>query len=1268
MNNPAEHSTSILEHLQRIDSLADAFESEWKSARQPLIENWLEKVEPALRSRLLTELLCTELEWKAAQYLTLSVEEYLQRFPGQHQIVQEAFEEWERSGYVELTADLEHVPTLEPEDEFDLPYAFGRYRLESKLGTGGFGAVYQATDLQLGRQVAIKLPHLEASTTARRRFLSEARAAGKLNHPGIVSVYDSGEYDGRLFIVSELIDGCHPEERVGKPKFSLKLAIRCLRDAARALHYAHQQGVIHRDIKPSNLLISVDDRTIVADFGLAKRLDDQSSLTLDGQLFGTPSYMSPEQAAGKHVEVGPLSDQYSLAVVMYELLTGKRPYYGSVQEVIVSILDPDVEPDSPRSRKESIPRELESICLKAMSFQPGNRYASLADFADDLERWARGEPVLARPTGLIQKTWKRIRRHPRVTSLIGVAVVASLIGAFALVQAIKEASRADEAVGTVAQQEKQLGEKESELTQTRTTIQEISGTLEETISESDRRKYSNLIRQVSAGFESGTTPGALLQELLQECPDPLRSWEWDYFHEQLRIRPQQISFNSESPCVDAKLGPDGKRLYTVDERGLVSAISITDDNRTLTWASGAVRPQGLAISQSGLVAVGSPAEGIAIRDRTFTRGQAPRFLGVGQVDGKSMRLKNEDFLYGSETARLKFATPELKAFVIRALKEGEQKEEVPPTTPQLTIEEAIERFERLPDEALNDGFLNRYPGLKQVQLSRLSNVGWALDFSPDSHFLAVGGDRFVQIWDLEQRERSLLLPAHIQSTVRKVSFSPDGKRLAAGLQNGDLVVWKASSGEEIARHNFESPIHTLSWTKDSRTIFSPARKNEIVEVDATKGTVKTFRGQHADAVEAITTSHVDRYCVSAAKDGEIRFWATDRLLTVAVIPAGDSPIVSLDFRSDDKQLLAVSEQSVSVWNIDDVIAPFRPVVDTRVVERRLNQDVYWDRFAISPDQQWIASVTSKPKALQEKILRIHHLHTAESVYSGPIQQDRALKLPTNQYSYGNFGFAPEAARFFMTTDEGLRYWDVPNWKQSRLKPGPEADNPFRNFAPEPSWLAISPKGHKLAIHRRQKIEILDTKTFRKELDIDASQIVDDPRQQQAMRITALQFSPDGRQLAVGTSAQHVGLFSSIDGKLLHVLKHNDREQDPSSSRQDILALAYSTDGTELACAGEDHAISVWNPNTGDRSGTLVGHQNRVSTISYHPQELRLVSGSHDGTLRLWETRDQSELITLSSDVKDSYYSQATFTPDGRFVIAIKNAKLQLFDSGLSAQE
>ena len=330
----------------------------------------------------------------------------------------------------------------------------------------------------------------------------------------------------------------------------------------------------------------------------------------------------------------------------------------------------------------------------------------------------RGEPVLARPVSLIQKTWKRIQRHPRISGLIGVAVIACVFAGFSLIQAIKESTRANEAVGTIAQQEEQLGEKETELSQTRSTIKEISGTLEETINESDRRKYSNLIRQISAGFDSGTTPDALLQELLQECPAPLRRWEWNYFNEQLRLRPQRIVWEAESRCVDATMGPEGRRLYTIDERGVVSAISITDDSRRLSWSSGTVRPQGVAVSQSGLVAVGSPGEGIAIRDRTFTRGEAPRFLGVGQANGRSMRLNNDDFRYGSETARLKFATPKLKEFVIRALKKSQQEDEISPATPQLTIEEAVERFERLPKEAVNDRFLEKYPNLKQIQLSR----------------------------------------------------------------------------------------------------------------------------------------------------------------------------------------------------------------------------------------------------------------------------------------------------------------------------------------------------------------------------------------------------------------------------------------------------------------------------------------------------------------------------------------------------------------------
>jgi hypothetical protein len=290
----------------------------------------------------------------------------------------------------------------------------GRFELRAVLGEGGFGRVYLAHDSQLDRAVALKVPHFafDGGSGGRdeERFLTEARAAARLRHANIVPVYECGRAGPRLYIASELVEGESLADRLRRARPDCRLSASWILDLARALAYAHGEGIIHRDIKPGNLLIGKDGRIRITDFGLAKRLDDQAGRTIEGMVLGTPAYMSPEQARGELAAVGPASDQYCLGAVLYELLTGNRPFAGSVEEVLSkAIVD---EPAPPRKRNPAVPRDLEAICLKAMAKQPSHRYAGADKLADDLSRFLAGEIVVARSPGAFLRAIRWCRRRP----------------------------------------------------------------------------------------------------------------------------------------------------------------------------------------------------------------------------------------------------------------------------------------------------------------------------------------------------------------------------------------------------------------------------------------------------------------------------------------------------------------------------------------------------------------------------------------------------------------------------------------------------------------------------------------------------------------------------------------------------------------------------------------------------------------------------------------------------------------------------------------
>jgi serine/threonine protein kinase len=334
----------------------------------------------------------------------------------------------------------------------------GKFELLEELGVGSFGRVYRARDSQLGRIVAIKL--LRAGEFASReevdRFLREARSAAQLQHPGIVSVHDAAQTeDGSCYLVQEFVEGQTLAVMMSRQRFDFRTSAALIAEVATALDFAHRHGVVHRDMKPSNLMLDAAGGPHVMDFGLAKLDTDDAPMTEEGQVLGTPAYMSPEQARGEIGQIDARTDIYGLGVMLYELLTGERPFRGNRRMLLLQVLQD--EPRPPRTLNDKIPGDLETICLKAMAKLPSRRYRTVGEMADDLHRWLQGEPIQARPVSRTERLWRWCRRNPLAVGLLLAVTLGSALGLWHLVR-LSDQLVEQSALESAAQQAEMLEE------------------------------------------------------------------------------------------------------------------------------------------------------------------------------------------------------------------------------------------------------------------------------------------------------------------------------------------------------------------------------------------------------------------------------------------------------------------------------------------------------------------------------------------------------------------------------------------------------------------------------------------------------------------------------------------------------------------------------------------------------------------------------------------------------------------------------------------
>ncbi|MEM7454887.1 MAG: serine/threonine-protein kinase [Planctomycetota bacterium] len=440
-----------------IDRVCDEFEHEWLSSRSPLIEDFLSDSVDEVRHELIAELVALDVEYRRKNDQQPHVDEYISRFPEARDMLRPVLMTLMDYDTAEEPGKTRPDPANISSRIEMLGRDFGGYELLDEIARGAMGVVFKARQKSTNRRVALKmmLAGQLANDEEIRRFVAEAEAAANLEHPNIVPVYDAGEEKGYHFLAMGFVDGKSLADLKNEEPLPLRRVCEIVAEICDAIQYAHENKIIHRDLKPANVLLTRDGQPKVTDFGLAKHVEGSVEMTKSGQIMGTPGYMPPEQASGRIGDIGTCSDVYSLGAVLYDLLTGRPPFRaGSVWETVAQVISGD--PVSPRSLNSSVPKDLETICLKCLEKEPHRRYATAGDLRDEIQRFIDGKPILARPVPFWTRGIQWCRRKPLVASLIALATVflisGTVVSTYFAVLAQERAETAEEGFQTASEQ------------------------------------------------------------------------------------------------------------------------------------------------------------------------------------------------------------------------------------------------------------------------------------------------------------------------------------------------------------------------------------------------------------------------------------------------------------------------------------------------------------------------------------------------------------------------------------------------------------------------------------------------------------------------------------------------------------------------------------------------------------------------------------------------------------------------------------------------